>query len=225
MSKLTDARWAYTTHYIDTLSRPQGEWLQGLESAMRDHGLPDISVGASVGMLLEILVSSTNAQCALEIGTLGGYSAAWILRALKPEGILHTIEREPTYAAFSKEWLDTLGFQDKYTLHVEDALDTIPRLGQTLGDGSVDFVFMDSDKHQYERIVPLVRNLIRPGGLLVADNALGTGDFWIDQEGHTEREALHRFNEQVFGLPDFQACLLPLRQGVLVARRIVPTTE
>ena len=220
MIDFTADRWKYTTQYVDDLNSAQGAWLQGLHSAMKDHGLPDISVGPSVGAFLQFLVSSTAGQCAIEIGTLGGYSAAWIMKGLKPEGVLHTIERESPYAEFAREWLNTLGFQSRYNLYVADATNQLPELSERLGPNSVDFMFFDSDKMQYETMLPVVTHMIRPGGLLVADNALGTSGFWIDEEGHPEREALHRFNQKVFADDTFQACLLPLRQGILVARKI-----
>jgi caffeoyl-CoA O-methyltransferase len=96
----------------------------------------------------------------------------------------------------------------------------LPTLAAELGPASADLAFIDAAKTEYPDYFRLLKPLIRPGGLLVADNVLGSGSWWIDTPpGDPDRDAVDRFNRIVAEDPDFEAAAVPIRQGVLIARK------
>ena len=110
---------------------------------------------------------------------------------------------------------------DRVQLREGTALEVLGELTSELAPESVDVVFLDADKSEYPDYWLALRPLISRGGLLLADNVLGGGTWWIDDTGNNpSREAVDRLNRLVAADPDFEAVALPLRQGVLVARRM-----
>ncbi|MEE8153866.1 MAG: O-methyltransferase, partial [Phycisphaerales bacterium] len=183
-------------------------------------GLPNIAVSADVGRLLMILTSMTRGQLAIELGTLGGYSGIWIARGLKPDGRLITIERELAHADFAKVQFERAGVADRVAIRRGAALEVLPNLAEQLGPDSVDVVFIDAVKVEYTEYWRIVRPLIVPGGLVLVDNVLGGGTWTIDDEDDPQRQAVDTFSRLVSEDPQFEAVVVPLRQGVLVGRRI-----
>jgi predicted O-methyltransferase YrrM len=101
------------------------------------------------------------------------------------------------------------------------ALQVLPALAAEVGPGSVDLVFIDAVKREYPDYFSVVRPLIAVGGLLVADNVLGSQSWWIDvPPGNPDRDGADRFNRIVAADPDFEAIAVPIREGVLIARRM-----
>ena len=212
--EMTPERWRYTEQYSNEVFGDEDDHLAGLMDRAVSAGLPSIAVSADVGRLLTILTRMTPGRRALELGTLAGYSGIWIARGLAPEGRLTSIEYEPKHAEFARRELETAGVADRVDVVVGAALDVLPGLARDWGPESVDFVFVDAVKSEYPDYFEKVKPLIASGGLLVADNVYGTGAGWID-EGH----GTDQFNRMVATDPDFEAVALPIRQGVLVARR------
>lgn len=218
---MTPERWRYTTDYSRAVFGKQDEHLAGLMKEGVARGLPDIAVSADVGRLLLILTSMTpRGKLAIEVGTLGGYSGIWIARGLSPGGRLITIEPEKLHADFAQEQFKRAGVAERIELRRGLGLDLLPRLATELPAGSVDLVFLDAIKTEYPAYWKIVRPLIAVGGLIVADNVYGSGDWWIDEVGHSSRDAADQFNRMVAGDADFQAVAAPLREGVLIGRRM-----
>jgi predicted O-methyltransferase YrrM len=215
---MNSERWRYTTAYLREVFGREDEHLRGLIADARARGLPDIAVTPEVGRLLSILVKSTGAQLALEVGTLGGYSATWIARGLRSGGRLITIERDASYAEFAEERLARLGLPVRIEVRRGVALDILGMLATELGGQSVDFAFIDAEKTEYPDYFRLIRPLLKPGALFVADNVLGTSSWWIDDESHPARQAVDRLNRIAAGDPDLEAAAVPLREGLLIAR-------
>ncbi len=213
-------RWAYIQEYSREVFGRQDAHLAGLMDEAVEIGLPDIAVSADVGRLLMILTSMTRGQLAIELGTLGGYSGIWIARGLKPGGRLITIEPEPAHAAFAKAQFERAGVDDRIEMRRGAALDVLPKLAQELDPNSVDVVFIDAVKTEYPDYWEMVRPMIAAGGLVLADNVLGSGSWSIDDEAQPQRAAVDRFNRLVADHPDFEAVVVPLRNGVVVGRRI-----
>jgi caffeoyl-CoA O-methyltransferase len=216
---MTADRWNYTNEYSREVFGQQDEHLAGLMTEATAAGLPDIAVSADVGRLLMMLTTLTRAKLALEVGTLGGYSGIWIARGLAEDGRLITIEREPNHAAFAERQFERAGVADRVEVRMGDALEILPRLAGELGPGSVDLVFIDAEKTEYPDYWEIIRPLVAVGGVVLADNVLGTGAEWIDQQDQPQPRAVDRFNRLVAGDDDFEAVAVPLRQGVLFARR------
>ena len=218
--EMTDRRWNYTNEYSREVFGKQDGHLAGLMAEATAAGLPDIAVSADVGRLLMMLTSMTRGRLAVEVGTLGGYSGIWIARGLAEGGRLITIEREPHHAAFAQKQFERANVADRVEIRVGVALETLARLADELGPGSVDVVFIDAEKTEYADYWQIIRPLVAVGGVVLADNVLGTGSEWIDQQDWPQPRAVDRFNRLVAGDDHFEAVAVPLRQGVLFARRV-----
>lgn len=211
---MTPERWEFTGRYAAEVFAPEDEHMAGLHKRAAEAGLPSIEITPDVGQLLMILASMTQGRLGLELGTLGGYSAIWIARGLAPEGRLITVEAEDRHADFAEGEIAAAGLSDRIEVVRGAALDVLPRLAEELGSGSVDFVFIDAIKTEYVEYFEAVRPLIAVGGLVTADNVYASGDSWINEGSGTDD-----FNRRVASDPDFEAVAIPMRQGVLIARR------
>jgi predicted O-methyltransferase YrrM len=194
--------------------------LRDLRAASAAAGLPDIAINSEVGRLLQIITASTPGKLAIEIGTLAGYSGMWIVRGLSLSGHLHTLEANPVHAQFAQQQFARAGVHDRVTIHRGQALDLLPGLAAELGERSVDVVFLDAVKQEYPAYWRLVRPLIRTGGFIVADNIYGSNEWSISDVDHPARQGADALNRAVAGDADFAAVGIPLRQGVLIGRRM-----
>lgn len=216
---MTPERWAATERYLNEVFGAEDEHLAGIMARAVRDGLPDIAISAEVGRLLNILTSMTRGRLAVEVGTLAGYSGIWLARGLQPGGRLLTIEIEPKHAAFARKEFERAGVADRVEIRLGAALDVLHELDGEMQPGSVDVIFLDGVKTEYPDYWRLVRSWIAPGGLVIADNVLGSGEWWIDSLDHPSRVAADRFNRLVADDDEFEATAFPLRQGVLVGRR------
>jgi caffeoyl-CoA O-methyltransferase len=150
--------------YLGEMFWKEDEVLRGLVEDERKRG-PQIHVGAEQGRALAVLVASCGARRVLELGTLFGYSAIWIARALPRDGHLDTVELEPLHADAAEHWIREAGLADRVTVHRGAALEVARSL-----PGPYDVVFMDAVKTEYPAYLDEALRLVRPGGLILADN-------------------------------------------------------
>ncbi len=217
---MTPERWNYTRDYLRKTFGDEDAHLAGLMQEAVRAGLPDIAVSPEVGRLLTLLVQTSEGRRGIEVGTLAGYSAIWLARGLRDDGKLYTIEAEDKHAAFAEEQLARAGVAERVEVIRGKGLEVLDRLAAELGPGSVDFVFLDAIKTEYPDYFRKVRPLIKVGGWLIADNVLGAGNWWVDDEQNASRQAADELNRTLASDPDFLATAVPLREGVLLARRI-----
>ena len=211
---MTPDRWTFLIDYANEVLPDPDDQLAALRERAVAAGLPAISVSSDVGRLLHILTSLTAGRRALEIGTLGGYSGIWIARGLGSDGRLVTVEIDDHHADFAEAEFAAAGVGDRVEVVRGAALDVLPGLAERFGPGGLDVVFIDAVKSEYVDYLRIVKPLVASGGLLIADNVYGTGSGWID-EGYGTDE----FNRIVAADPDFVTTIVPIREGVLIARR------
>ena len=218
--RMTPERWDATTDYLTAVFGREDEQLRTLMPRAVEAGLPDIAVDAAVGRFLMLLMQIAGARTGIEVGTLGGYSAIWLARGLAAGGTLHTIESEPKHAAFARSEFEAAGVAGRVELHEGAGLDVLPELAERLGPGSVDALFLDAVKPEYPEYLRAGMPTLRPGALVIADNALGGGGWWIDDpEGASEsRDAMDAFNRALAADERFETACVPIREGVLIAR-------
>ena len=201
-----------TGDYISGLFAPEDELLASLREEADRTGLPPIAVSADEGRLLQVLLTSVQARRVLEVGTLGGYSAIWMARALPEDGELVTIEIEPKHAEFAKRYLERAGLADKVEIRIGRALDVLPSL-----DGErFDAVFIDADKEPMPNYFEWALRLLRPGGLLIADNTLWGGRVFDDAEQDEKTTAVREFNRRMANDPRILSILVPTHDGVAI---------
>jgi len=224
---MTSKRWTATCAYLNDVfgAAAADTQIGSLMQRAVAAGLPDIAVDAAVGRSLQFLCSMTDggrgADIAIEVGTLAGHSALWIARGLAPAGKLVTIEKDPKHTAFAQREFARAEFTDRIDLRQGAALDVLPELGRELGDNSVDFVFLDAIKVEYKAYLGFLSPMLKAGALLVADNALGGGSWWIDDAAGTNdsRDAMDAFNRAIARDERFDSVCVPIRQGLLIARQ------
>lgn len=144
-----------------------------LDAALADSaaaGLPPIEVSPQSAQLLGLLVRIAGARRVLEIGTLGGYSAICLARAVGPGGSVTTLEYEPRHADVARRNLERAGVADRVQILVGAALDTLPTVS-----GEFDLVFIDADKENNVAYVQAAVELGRPGTVIVLDNIIRDG--------------------------------------------------
>lgn len=218
---MTTDRWNTTTDYLDDVFGQQDEHLASLMPRAIEAGLPDIAVSPSVGRLLLLLARLADAHTIVEVGTLAGYSGTWLARGMHADGKLITLEPVEKHAAFAEEGFAACGLADRVEVRRATGLDGLPVLCDELGTGSVDLVFLDAVKAEYPDYYPHAKALLRPGGLVVADNALGSNDWWIGEPDGNQpaHDGADKLNRMLAEDPEFDAACLPIREGVTVARK------
>jgi predicted O-methyltransferase YrrM len=172
---MSEELWARVDRYLaDTMVKPDS----ALDQALADSdtaGLPSIAVPPGHGKLLQILARLVNARTILEIGTLGGYSAIWLARALKPGGRLISLEADATHAKLARANIARAGLQNVVDVRLGAALETLPRIAAEK-IGPFDLVFIDADKPNTPRYFTWALTLARVGSIIVVDNVVRKGE-------------------------------------------------
>jgi predicted O-methyltransferase YrrM len=166
--------WDEVDAYFDTELNAADPGLESAVKASAAAGLPSIQVSAAQGKLLYLLALAQGAKRILEVGTLGGYSALWLARALPADGRLVTLEVNPRHAEVARGNFETAKVADRIEIHVGPALETLQRLrGQSLAP--FDLVFIDADKVNNLGYVQAALELSRIGTLIMVDNVVRRG--------------------------------------------------
>ncbi|HET9152996.1 MAG TPA: O-methyltransferase [Solirubrobacterales bacterium] len=163
----------------------EDEALRAAVEAAEAAGLPSIQVSPPQGKLLQLLVRLVGARRILEFGTLGGYSAIQMARALPPDGLLTTLEVDPRYAEVARRSLARAGVGDQVEVRVGPALETLSELERENVE-PYDLVFIDADKANSPAYFAWSIDRTRPGGVIVADNVVRDGAL-ADAESSDER--------------------------------------
>lgn len=199
--------------WTDDLFTREPPLLAELRGELEARGFPLIQVPARTGLLLRILVAASGARRILEIGTLGGYSAIWMGGALPPDGRLLTLEKSPEHAALARDFLGRAGLDDRVEVREGVAAALLPDIGP---ERSFDLVFLDADKESYTGYLEHARRLLRPRGLVVADNAFWQGRVLDDEPDDASTRGIVAFDRALAAADDFLATILPVGDGVAV---------
>jgi len=202
--------------YIADHSSSEDEILYALyrETHLKiDH--PRMLSGAVQGQFLQMMAQLIHAQSILEIGTYTGYSAICLARGMKAEGRLHTIDIKEELFDIAHKYFVKAGLENQIIQHIGHALDIIPKLDMTF-----DLVFIDADKNNYPQYLDLVMDKLKSGGLIIADNVLWSGKVLEEiQAEDKDTPGVIAFNKQVQNDPRLENILLPLRDGLMLARK------
>jgi predicted O-methyltransferase YrrM len=204
---MSQEQWTAVDRYIADLFIPSDP---ALDAALADSdaaGLPAINVSPVQGKLLHLLVRLQGARNILEIGTLGGYSAIWLARALPAGGRLITLEANPKHAEVARANISRAGLAQVVELRLGKALDTLPQLAQE-NRGPFDLIFIDADKPGYPDYLPWALKLSRPGSLIIADNVVRKGGVADSANADPNIQGVRRFCELLAGEPKVSATIL-----------------
>lgn len=215
--------------YIENHATPESEALSWVakQTHIRTNHARMLS-GSVQGELLRIIVQTSGARRILELGTFTGYSAISLASALPEEGHLDTLELNDELEELILEGFDRAGLADRISLHIGDCKETLERLRIEMGieDGSADesvlydIVYMDANKREYCEYYRLVFDMVRPGGLILADNVLWDGKVCQEPMPQDKQTlGIARFNDMVSADPRVESVILPLRDGLNVIRK------
>lgn len=176
---------------------------------------PQMLSGPYQGMLLHFISRMVRPARALEIGTFTAYTAICIAQGMPDDGVLHTIEVNDELGWLIQTHLKNAGVEHKVQLHIGDAAHVIPAL-----DGDFDLVFLDAGKMDYPQHYELALAKTRPGGFLLADNVLWDGKVAGGDEKDETARLLRSFNDFIQQDPRVENILLPVRDGLMMMRKI-----
>lgn len=199
-------------HYLASLFAPEDATLIALREEADRIGFPPIAISADTGRLLQVLLVAIGARRVLEVGTLGGYSAIWMARALPSGGRLVSLEIEPRHAEFARRHLKRAQVDDRVEVRVGRALDLLAAL-----DGErFDAVFLDADKEPLPTYLEWALRLLRPGGLVIADNALWGGRVADSAVTDDQTLGIREFNRRLAADPRLTSIVVPTHDGVAI---------
>jgi caffeoyl-CoA O-methyltransferase len=206
--------------YADAHSEPEPPLLYTLwRETHLQLLMPRMATGHWQGRLLSMLSHLIKPRKVLEIGTFTGYATLCLAEGLAEDGRLHTIEINPERESRIRRYVAAAGLTEQVHLHIGDARDILADLVGEIWD----LVFIDADKINNGRYFELVINQVRPGGLLIVDNVLWGGkalpSYPLKANDHDSR-AVRAFNEQVRYDSRVVPLLLPVRDGLLLLRRV-----
>lgn len=197
---MSEKTWTAVDDYLTGLIvRPDAALDSALE-ASQAGGLPQIAVSAPQGKLLNLLARAMGARRILEIGTLGGYSAIWLARALPPEGRLVSLEYSPQHAEVARANLARAGLAEVAEVRVGRGLDLTPTL-----TGPFDFFFIDADKEGYPEYFRACLTLSRPGSVMVFDNVVREGEVLDPASRDPAVRAVRRLYQEIAAEPRVSA--------------------
>ncbi|NQS92459.1 MAG: O-methyltransferase [Chloroflexi bacterium] len=188
------------------LTKPDPRFRKILQNS-RDAGLPAINISPSHGRFFELLVRNRRIKRILEIGTLGGYSTAWLARGLHADGRLISLEINPAHASLARENLSLFDLGQLVEIRIGGAVELMKELLDG-GEDPFDMVFIDGEKSQYPLYLDVVLPLCRPGTLLIADNVVKHGRVFNKQIDTPSRVGITTFHEKVAADPRLQAAVL-----------------
>ena len=184
--------------------------------------------GLIQGQLLRMIVQMCGAKRILELGTFTGFSAICLASGMGEGGHLDTLELNDELEDLILEGFDRAGLSDVIQLHIGDCKETLKTLRCDMGlsEGSADqnklydIVYMDANKREYCEYYDLVFDMVRPGGLILADNVIWDGKVCQDPLPQDKQTlSIVKFNDMVSADPRVESVILPLRDGINVIRK------
>lgn len=197
--------WTEVDAYLGSLF-PDDRALNSALERSRAEGLPEIAVSAMQGRWLHLMARSMGARDILEVGTLGGYSAIWLGRALPPDGQMITLEVDAHHAEVARANLDAAGVNN-VEVRLGPARSTMPALVEER-PGSFDLIFIDADKVGYPDYLRWSLQLTRRGGMIIADNVVRHGAIIEAASSDPSVQAIREFNAMLAAEPRLEATII-----------------
>jgi predicted O-methyltransferase YrrM len=201
---MSDPRWRDVERYLCATLLPADPILEAALAASAAAGLPAIEVAPNVGQFLAMLVRLSGARRVLEVGTLGGYSAIWLARALPDGGRLLSLELDPKHAAVAQANLARAGLTERVEIRIGPAAESLERLERERAE-PFDFVFIDADKPSNPEYLAAALRLTRPGALIVVDNVVRDGAVVEADSDDPRVRGVRRMNAMIRATPGLRA--------------------
>jgi predicted O-methyltransferase YrrM len=200
-----------TAEYLQGFLESEDEPLRAARARSEESDIPAVS--HEVGALLRFFARVATARNVVEVGSGGGYSGLWLLGGMDPRGHLTTIDVDPDNQGLAQRAFSEAKVSDRVRAILGPALSVLPKLA----DSTYDIVFLDAVKAEYPDYLEHARRLLRPGGLLLADNVLWHGRVADPGVSDEDTEGVRAFNVAVHDDPVFHTQIFPTGDGLLAA--------
>jgi len=202
--------------YIAARTAKDDAFLAELKREARAEGIPSIQISPEQASLMQILLRLAGAKDVVEVGTLAGYSAIWMARALPPGGRLRTIEYLDKHANFAERWVAKSDVADRVLVLRGAGADVM----RTMETDSADAAFLDADKASYPVYLRESLRIVRRGGLVMVDNAFAFGQLFDERPTDREANAVKAFNEVMARTKELQSVIVPIGDGLWVGVKL-----
>ena len=207
---MKSASWSYAEEYV-----AEDEVLAHARARAQEVGV--VPIGSGGGAALRFLAAVLDARAVVEIGTGTGVSGLWLLRGMRPDGVLTSVDIEAEHQRLARESFTEAGVASQRVRTISGAaLDVLPRLT----DGHYDLVFCDGDKAEYGAYLKEALRLLRPGGVVAFDNALWHDRVADPAQRDEDTVSIRELGRQVSEREDLVPVLLPVGDGLLAAKKV-----
>jgi predicted O-methyltransferase YrrM len=206
--------------YIREVTLREPEPLRRLREATEDHPRASMQIGPEQGQFLHFLARLIGARNVLEVGVFMGYSSSWIALALPPGGRILACDVSEEYTGIARNTWREAGVEDKIDLRLAPAVETLDSLIAAGQSGAFDMAFIDADKANYSNYYERALQLVRPGGLIAADNTLWDGSVADPADKDPDTEAIRAFNLKLHGDERVALTLATIGDGVTLACKL-----
>lgn len=200
--------------YLDGLVPPRHPELVAMEAEAARTNFPII--GPAAGFFCYLMARMIGARSVFELGSGFGYSTAWFARAVQENGggTVHHVVWDEKLSLRARRHMVALGFESIVRYHVGEAVQTMRE-----HEGPFDLVFNDIDKNGYPASLPVIEQRTRPGAVLLVDNLIWHGRVLSAADQTPDTQGVREFTRLITTSPNWCASIVPIRDGVLVARR------
>ena len=203
-------------HYLAERTVPKDDFLRALTREATAAGIPAIAIPWEQASFIQVLLKLCKAREVVEVGTLAGYSAIAIARALPPDGHVRTIEISPAYADFARRWIARSDVADRVQVFCGKGRDILP----TFAADSADVAFLDADKANYPLYLRESLRIVRRGGLILADNAFAFGQLLDEAATDSKVLAIRSFNDRMAAEERLHGIIVPFLDGCWVTVKL-----
>ena len=205
--------------YLVESAGQESELMQELRAETQKTESPGMQIGRDQGRFLALLVELVGATKAVEVGVFTGYSSLCIATAMPENGRLIACDVSEEWTAIARRYWQRAGVAERIELRLAPAIVTLDELIATEPSASFDFCFIDADKENYDGYYERCLQLTRPGGLIAVDNALWGGSVARSEDQRPDTISIRALNAKVLADARVTASLVPVGDGVLLARK------
>jgi predicted O-methyltransferase YrrM len=200
--------------YLDALVPTRPEEMRRMEAYARENAFP--IVGPASGQFCYLVARLIKATRVFELGSGYGYSTAWFCKAVRENGggEVHHVVWDDKLSKMAREHLKGLGFEDLVQYTVGEAVEAL-----TKSSGPFDLIFNDIDKEGYPDALGVISEKLRPGGVLIVDNALWSGRIFDPADRSPATEGVREMTRRITLDPGWVVSIVPIRDGLLLAQK------
>jgi caffeoyl-CoA O-methyltransferase len=203
------------TEYLNDLARHGDPVLERLEKQAAESRFP--IVGPPAGRYCYLIARLINARRIFELGSGFGYSTIWFAKAVRENGggeVYHTVWDEEL-SRQARANVEEAGLSEIVRFQMSEAVAALKQ-----AEGQFDLIFNDIDKQGYPDSLPIIKQYLRPGGVLIIDNMLWHGRLWDENDRDPMTEGVRRVTQMIRDDPDFAFSLIPIRDGLITAMKL-----